>query len=93
MRSSPVLSAKTTNCAVRSNPPGGECVVQLDDGSLVTALRVNAAGPGSGTTLSLRPERVEINPIATLLVLVSVMLLLALELLRRRNGRMRGIRI
>lgn len=41
---------------------GGECVVQLDDGSLVTALRVNAAGPGSGTTLSLRPERVEINP-------------------------------
>ncbi|MDD9858679.1 MAG: ABC transporter ATP-binding protein [Gammaproteobacteria bacterium] len=41
---------------------GGECVVQLHDGSLVTARCVNVAGAGSATTLSLRPERVEINP-------------------------------
>lgn len=44
----------------------------------------------SGIRESISPT---ILAIATLLILVSVMLLLTLELLRRRNERMRGIRI
>jgi putative spermidine/putrescine transport system ATP-binding protein len=41
---------------------GKECEVEIEDGSLVKALPVNIAGVGHPTTLSLRPERVEINP-------------------------------
>lgn len=44
----------------------------------------------SGIRESISPA---ILAVATLLILVSVMLLLTLELLRRRNERMRGIRI
>lgn len=40
----------------------GNCSVTLDDGQKVKALNVNTDGKGSNTTLSLRPERVEINP-------------------------------
>ena len=38
------------------------CHVQVDDGGDVQALKVNVDGVGSRTTLSLRPERVEVNP-------------------------------
>jgi len=41
---------------------GQDCDVRLDDGSLVRALPVNVSGKGEATTLSLRPERVRINP-------------------------------
>ncbi|QPC41903.1 ABC transporter ATP-binding protein [Kaustia mangrovi] len=38
------------------------CKVKLDTGELIDALPVNVEGVGARTTLSLRPERVEINP-------------------------------
>ncbi|MGI9372987.1 MAG: ABC transporter ATP-binding protein [Hyphomicrobiales bacterium] len=38
------------------------CQVVLQDGQKVNALNVNTDGEGATTTLSLRPERVEINP-------------------------------
>lgn len=42
---------------------GEECAVELDGGGgVVKALKVNTGGPGSRTTLSLRPERVGIAP-------------------------------
>ncbi|MEO3429107.1 ABC transporter ATP-binding protein [Pelagibius sp. CAU 1746] len=41
---------------------GQSCTVELDSGGTVQALAVNIAGQGEKTTLSLRPERVLINP-------------------------------
>ncbi len=41
---------------------GQSCTVELDSGGAVEALAVNIAGQGERTTLSLRPERVLINP-------------------------------
>jgi putative spermidine/putrescine transport system ATP-binding protein len=41
---------------------GMSCKVELDDGSEVHALKVNVAQVGDRTTLSLRPERVMIDP-------------------------------
>ncbi|MEO1650465.1 MAG: ABC transporter ATP-binding protein [Pseudomonadota bacterium] len=41
---------------------GETCRVTLDSGEQVSALAVNVGGKGSRTTLSLRPERVEIAP-------------------------------
>ena len=38
------------------------CVVELGTGEVLKALTVNVDGVGSQTTLSLRPERVTINP-------------------------------
>jgi putative spermidine/putrescine transport system ATP-binding protein len=38
------------------------CLVDLDGGGEVRALRVNVNAVGERTTLSLRPERVEVNP-------------------------------
>ena len=38
------------------------CSVQLDSGERVFALPVNTDGPGNATMLSLRPERVAIDP-------------------------------
>ena len=38
------------------------CTVEVDGGAMVTALPVNVGGSGERTTLSLRPERVTINP-------------------------------
>lgn len=40
----------------------GLCEVQLDTGGTVTALPVNIGGVGSQTLLSVRPERVVVNP-------------------------------
>ncbi len=40
----------------------GNCTVKLDTGETVEALAVNVGAKGARTTLSLRPERVEINP-------------------------------
>ena len=40
----------------------GHCLVGLDDGGEVRALRINVNAVGERTTLSLRPERVEVNP-------------------------------
>jgi putative spermidine/putrescine transport system ATP-binding protein len=40
----------------------GTCKVALDDGPTVEALAVNVGGEGTRTMLSLRPERIEINP-------------------------------
>ncbi len=45
-----------------SSVRGGYCEVTLHDGGTVRALKVNVDGEGSHTTLSLRPERVEIEP-------------------------------
>jgi len=41
---------------------GDYCSVELDDGQTVRALKINVDGVGDRTTLSLRPERVEISP-------------------------------
>ena len=41
---------------------GGLCVVELDDGSEVRAQAVKVAAAGQRTMVSLRPERVQINP-------------------------------
>ena len=41
---------------------GGIALVQLDDGSLIDAKPVNVSKVGERTQVSIRPERVEINP-------------------------------
>jgi putative spermidine/putrescine transport system ATP-binding protein len=41
---------------------GGACTVELPGGDRVTALAVNIGPVGSRATLSLRPERIQINP-------------------------------
>jgi len=41
---------------------GESCVVDVDGGGVVQALAVNIGGVGDRTTLSLRPERVEVDP-------------------------------
>ncbi len=41
---------------------GDTCTVRLADGTAVQALAANVDGPGAPTTLSLRPERVKIEP-------------------------------
>ena len=41
---------------------GEQCTVELETGEVLLALPVNIDGTGSKTTLSLRPERVTINP-------------------------------
>jgi len=41
---------------------GSTCTVKLDDGTVVKAEKVNVNKAGDRTLLSLRPERVEINP-------------------------------
>ena len=41
---------------------GAACKVEVGDGLEVEALNVKAGGVGSQTSLSLRPERVEVNP-------------------------------
>jgi len=41
---------------------GGSCTVKVNSGEVFTALAVNIGGVGARTTLSLRPERVAINP-------------------------------
>jgi putative spermidine/putrescine transport system ATP-binding protein len=41
---------------------GESCTVEVDGGGAVVALPVNVGGSGERTTLSLRPERVTINP-------------------------------
>jgi putative spermidine/putrescine transport system substrate-binding protein len=41
---------------------GGSCTVRLDNGDLIDAIPVNVSKPGERTRVSIRPERVEINP-------------------------------
>jgi putative spermidine/putrescine transport system ATP-binding protein len=41
---------------------GQQCRVRLDDGTELVAEKVNVAANGDRTTVSLRPERVELNP-------------------------------
>jgi len=41
---------------------GSGCVVEIPGGGVVSALDVNAGNVGERSSLSLRPERVEINP-------------------------------
>ena len=41
---------------------GTTCQVQIDGSAAIRALAVNVGGVGQATTLSLRPERVKINP-------------------------------
>ncbi len=41
---------------------GTGCTVELDNGDLIRALKVNVSGVGDRTTLSLRPERVMLEP-------------------------------
>ncbi len=47
---------------VRQVKGDGLCDVEIDGGGVVEALAVSVGDPGERTTLSLRPERVEINP-------------------------------
>jgi putative spermidine/putrescine transport system ATP-binding protein len=42
---------------------GTACQVEVDGGAKVEALPVRVDGPGAATTLSLRPERVKLNPV------------------------------
>jgi putative spermidine/putrescine transport system ATP-binding protein len=45
------------------NVNGKSCTVELENqGGTVEALNINTGGQGSDTTLSLRPERVSVNP-------------------------------
>jgi putative spermidine/putrescine transport system ATP-binding protein len=44
------------------NLNGNTCEVEIEGGETVHALSVNVAGEGQPTTLSLRPERVVVNP-------------------------------
>jgi putative spermidine/putrescine transport system ATP-binding protein len=41
---------------------GATCTVRVDEGSIVESLAVNVSNVGERTTLSLRPERVTIDP-------------------------------
>jgi putative spermidine/putrescine transport system ATP-binding protein len=41
---------------------GETCEVEADDGSIILAKEINIAGVGQRATLSLRPERVAVNP-------------------------------
>jgi putative spermidine/putrescine transport system ATP-binding protein len=41
---------------------GESCTVEVDGGGIVEAKAVNIGGVGDRTTLSLRPERVEVTP-------------------------------
>jgi len=41
---------------------GESCVVEVDGGGTVRALKINVDSVGDRSTLSLRPERVEVNP-------------------------------
>jgi putative spermidine/putrescine transport system ATP-binding protein len=41
---------------------GDKCVVEMDDGGFLKALKVNVNRIGERTTVSLRPERVTVNP-------------------------------
>jgi putative spermidine/putrescine transport system ATP-binding protein len=41
---------------------GETCQIKADDGSEISAKQVNIAGEGQRATLSLRPERVAVNP-------------------------------
>ncbi len=41
---------------------GNACRIELDDGNDVMALKVNVGAVGERATLSLRPERIEVNP-------------------------------
>ena len=41
---------------------GDTCMVRTEDGSLIRSLPVNIPGKGGKTTLSLRPERVTVDP-------------------------------
>ncbi len=44
------------------NANGDTCTVKADDGLEIIANQVNIAGEGERATLSLRPERIEVNP-------------------------------
>ncbi len=50
------LSGKVTEVS------GETCRVDLDNGGSVTAAAINVEGKGARTTLSLRPERIELDP-------------------------------
>jgi len=50
------------NGMVKAVNNDGLCDVEIEGGIMVEALAVNVGQPGDRTTLSLRPERVEINP-------------------------------
>ena len=41
---------------------GGRCTVQLDGGEMIDAMPVNVSKVGERTRVSIRPERVEVNP-------------------------------
>jgi putative spermidine/putrescine transport system ATP-binding protein len=41
---------------------GRVCEVELGDGSVIAASRINVSQAGERSTLSLRPERIEVNP-------------------------------
>jgi putative spermidine/putrescine transport system ATP-binding protein len=41
---------------------GDGCTVKLDSGEMIKATKVVSGGVGTRTTLSIRPERVELNP-------------------------------
>ncbi len=41
---------------------GARCTVRLDDGQVIDAMPVKVAGEGERTLVSIRPERVEVNP-------------------------------
>jgi putative spermidine/putrescine transport system ATP-binding protein len=41
---------------------GDGCTVKLDSGEMIKATKVVAGGVGTRTTLSIRPERIELNP-------------------------------
>lgn len=44
---------------------GSRCAMTLDDGTQISAEAVNVAGVGARSTISLRPERVELSPDTT----------------------------
>jgi len=56
------IGENNTFTAIVKEVNGDQCLTQVDTGETLTSLAINIGKPGTKTTLSLRPERVTINP-------------------------------
>ncbi|MEM7404626.1 MAG: ABC transporter ATP-binding protein [Pseudomonadota bacterium] len=56
------IGENNTLSATLQSVDGDHCTVTVDSGETIEALAVNVDGAGSRSTISLRPERVTINP-------------------------------
>ena len=56
------IGENNTFTAIVKEVSGNQCLTQVDTGETLTALAINIGKPGTKPPLSLRPERVTINP-------------------------------